>query len=61
MTKYVVTIYAIGGKLMERVGGFTSREEANDYAAREFTRSDVGSVHVTEDETGRHAGNGRWR
>jgi len=61
MQKYVVTIYAIGGKLMERVGGFTSRDEANEYASREFSRSDVGSVHVTEDETGRHTGNGRYR
>lgn len=61
MEKYVVTIYAISGKLMERVGGFTSKPEADNYAAREFTRPDVGSVHVTEDETGRHTGNGRYR
>ena len=59
MTKYVVTIYAIGGKLLERVGGFTSHEEANDYAAKEFMRSDVGSVHVQEDIVSQ--GNGRWR
>jgi hypothetical protein len=59
MTKYVVTIYAFGGKLMERVGGFTSRDEANEYASKEFMRSDVGSVHVTEDE--KQGGTGRYR
>lgn len=60
MQKFVVTIYAFGGKLMERVGGFTSRDEANEYASKEFMRSDVGSIHVTEDvqQTG---GNGRYR
>lgn len=60
MTKFVVTIYAFGGTLMERVGGFTSRDEANEYASKEFMRSDVGSVHVTEDET-QGGGNGRYR
>ena len=58
MDKFVVTIYAIGGKLMERVGGFTSRDEANEYAAKEFTRGDVGSVHVQLEITS--GGNGRW-
>ncbi len=58
MDKFVVTIYSLGGSLMERIGGFTDRDEANDVASKKFERSDVGSVHVTLDVQN---GNGRWR
>ena len=60
MEKFVVTLYGFNGKLIERIGGFTSKPEAERYAAREFMRSDVGSIHVGNDVT-RPQGNGRYR
>lgn len=59
MTKFIVTLYSFEHSLIERIGGFTDRKEANEVAAKQFQRGDVGSVHVTEDSTS--GGNGRYR
>lgn len=58
MDMWVVAIFSLGGSLMERIGGFTSRIEADEYGATMFARDDVGSVHVTLDIK---SGNGRYR
>ena len=60
MDKFLVTIYSLGGSLMERKD-FTSKAEADRYAASQFARGDVGSVHVTKQESQVQHGNGRWR
>ncbi len=58
MDMWVVAIFSLSGSLMERIGGFTDRIEADEYGAKMFQRGDVGSVHVTKDiQTG---GNGRY-
>lgn len=61
MDKWVVTIYGFSGKLMERIGGFTSKAEADDVAARKFQRGDVGSVHVQKEQPAVQQGDGRYR
>ena len=61
MDKFTVTVYSLSGSLMERIGGFTDKHEADDVAARKFQRGDVGSVHVTKDTPAVQVGNGRYR
>lgn len=61
MDKWTVTVYAFSGSLMERIGGFTSKPDAEEVAAKKFQRGDVGSVRVSKEQPAVQHGNGRYR